>query len=291
MHQDKKKGILLTSESEKKALFPMTTITELSQQLQVLLTSKADELAKAVGFVQRQRKVTGSGFAQTLVLGGMAQPGASRREQHQHASQVGMVLSVQGLEQRFTPQEVQFMQAPLAAGLEEVVSSPQARPLLPPFNGVDVTDCTRMVWRKHGMKLAVRRELQHGQLQASVSELTQNDQRSAVLTPAMPAGALHLGDLGFFKLARFREWSEQGIYWLSRFKLGTQVENEAGERLDVLAHLQTSASAQVLRVWVGGNVKLPAYLIAVPLPDDAYAKRMARLKEQVRLDQRPLSPE
>lgn len=46
MHQDKEKGILAASHNQQESPIPMTTITELSQTLQTLLSSKADEVAK-----------------------------------------------------------------------------------------------------------------------------------------------------------------------------------------------------------------------------------------------------
>ena len=96
----------------------MTTITELSQTLQALLTDTANAVAKTSGFIQRQRQVTGAGFAQTLVLGGLAQPDATRKQQQQAAVQVGMPISAQGLEQRFTAPAVEFMRALLEAGAD-----------------------------------------------------------------------------------------------------------------------------------------------------------------------------
>jgi hypothetical protein len=75
--------------------------------------------------------VTGAGFAQALVLGGLAQPDATRKQQQQAAAQVGMPISTQGLEQRFTAAAVDFMKQLLEAGLTQLVCSEQARPLLP----------------------------------------------------------------------------------------------------------------------------------------------------------------
>ena len=267
----------------------MTTIADLSHTLQTLLTSTADAVAKSTGFIQRQRKVTGAGFAQTLVLGGIAQPTATRRQQHQQAHQVGMQVSVQGLEQRFSQPAVTFMQALLQIGLEQMVNSEQDRVLLPTFTGVYLTDCTRVDWVQGGLKLAVRWELQHGQLQASLHDLKQHDQKTDVIERALPTGSLHLGDLGFFKLARFQQWNAQGVYWLSRFKVGTTLFSVDGIPLALLEVLESATEPLTLAVQVGTQQRLSAYLVAARLPDDAYAKRLARLKEQARLDQRPLS--
>lgn len=233
--------------------------------------------------------MTGAGFAQTLVLGGLAQAEATRRQQQHQAAQVGMKVSVQGLEQRFTPRAVDFMEQLLEIGLTQVVRSDVGRTVLPAFKGVYITDCTRLVWGQVGVKMAVRWEMQHGQLQASVSTLQQNDQKMAVVEQAMPAGALHLGDLGFFKLKRFQQWNEQGVYWLTRFKVGTTVSNPEGVPLDLLTVLETATTPLVRAVQVGVKAPVSAYLLAAALPEVAYAKRVARLQEAARLDQRPVS--
>jgi hypothetical protein len=234
--------------------------------------------------------VTGAGFAQTLVLGGLAAPEATRHEQQQHAVQVGMPLSAQGLEQRFTPTAVLFLRQLLEAGLQQVIQSEGQGTLLPQFNGVYLNDCSRVEWLAAGVKLAVRWELQHGQLEMRLREVRENDQKSEVVDGPLPKGALNLNDLGFFKLARFQRWNEQGVYWLTRFKVGTTLFTAQGEALDLLPLLESLSRPVCLPVQVGSTARLPAYLVAAPLPPEALQKRMARLKEQARLDQRPLSP-
>ena len=175
------------------------------------------------------------------------------------------------------------------AGLTQTVSSPHRQTLLPAFNGVYITDCTRLVWGKTGLKLGVRWELQHGQLQARLHELQQHDQKSPVLETRLPAGALHLGDLGFFKLARFADWSQQGVYWLTRFKLGTRVYYPDGSPLDLLTLVTACRQPLRLSVRIGAKAQLAAELLIAPLGERDYQQRMVRLREQARLDQRPLS--
>jgi hypothetical protein len=140
----------------------------------------------------------------------LAQPEATRKQQQQAAVQVGMRVSTQGLEQRFNQSSVGFMRSLLEIGLGQMIAGECEPVVLPQFNGVYLTDCTRLVWAKAGVKMGVRWELQQGQIQASLSGLEQHDQQAAVIEGCMPAGALHLGDLGFFKLKRFQQWNEQG---------------------------------------------------------------------------------
>ena len=47
----------------------MTTIPQLVAVLQELLTSVADRIARATGFVRRESKMGGAEFSQTLVFG------------------------------------------------------------------------------------------------------------------------------------------------------------------------------------------------------------------------------
>lgn len=269
----------------------MITIPQLSDQLQLLFTTTANKLAKEQGVIRRQRKVTGAGFAQALVFGGIAHPSATRKQQQQAAVHAGMRVTHQALEQRFTPAAVDFMRQLFEAALNEAVKSQNQSTLLPQFNGVYVTDCTRLEWKGSGVKMAVRWELQRGQLQASLGEITQHDQKTAPIDAPLPAGALHLGDLGFFKLDRFRAWSEAGVFWLSRFKVGTTLYHPDGQSINLLAHLKSNPHPMVLPVLVGAKAKMPAYLVAAPIPPEAHAKRMARLKEEARLDQKALSPQ
>ena len=173
----------------------MTTITDLSHTLQTLLTTRADQIARQTGFIRRERQVTGAGFAQALVLGGLAQPDATRKQLHHQAIQAGLRVSRQGFDQRLTERAGVFMRTLLETTLTATVQSNDPVVVLPQFNGVYVTDCTRLVWGQTGMKLAVRWEIQRGQLQAGLMDLTQNDQKAQLIDQSMPPGTLHLADL------------------------------------------------------------------------------------------------
>lgn len=63
-----------------------TSIAELGESLQTLLIEDADRIGRESGFIQRQRKFSGSSFAQTLLFGWQANPAASLEELCQSAS-------------------------------------------------------------------------------------------------------------------------------------------------------------------------------------------------------------
>lgn len=199
-----------------------------------------------------------------------------------------MQVSVQGLDQRFTQTAVEFMRTLLEEGVSQRVGSEEARAVLAQFNGVYLTDCTQVKWTGGGTKVGVRLELQGGTLQVSLSDLTQHDQKTEVIERPLPPGAVHLGDLGFFKLKRFGDWNEQGVYWLSRYKVGTRLMTLAGQELDLKTFL-TGDAPITLPVMVGTHRAVKAFLLAAPLSEAALSKRQARMKDQARRDQRPIS--
>lgn len=270
----------------------MTTITEFVETFQHVFGTKANELAKKTGFIRRERAISGEGFAQALVLGGLAQPEGTYKQLHHFSTQVGMRVSVQGLDQRFTEKAVEFMRGLLVEALNQLVQAEHRQVILPQFNGIYITDCSRLVWAEMGgVKIGIRLEIQRGQLQGCVLDLTSNDQTARVIETALPVGSLHLADLGLFKLERFQRWDKQGVCWLTRYKVGVNLYDEQGQPL-VLASLLHGDQALSLPVRVGsGRHQVRAHLLAAPLPPAALAKREARLKEQARLNQRPLSPQ
>ena len=55
----------------------MNNIPQICEAIQTVLTTTADAAAQKTGFTQRQSKLTGSAFVQTLVLGWLSDPAAS----------------------------------------------------------------------------------------------------------------------------------------------------------------------------------------------------------------------
>lgn len=132
----------------------MTTIPQLSQELQSLFTEIADEKAKRTGFITRQRDVTGNGFAQGLVFGWAHQPQATSKQLHESVLETGIDITPQALDQRFAPAATAFMQELLEEALRLLVRSHNQRPILSRFNGVYLTDSTQVTWGEKKSSLA-----------------------------------------------------------------------------------------------------------------------------------------
>ena len=267
----------------------MTTITELCPVIQGLLNETANRVAQETGFIRRQRQITGAGFAQSVVFGWLQQPEATRSQLHHAAIQTGMEISLQGLDKRFTETAVEFMRQLVLEALKEILKSETPKPIFTQFKGIYLTDCSQTLMGEQREKLAVRLELQQGQLQVSLEETRTHDQRTAIMEQEMAEGALHIGDLGFFNLKRFKAWNEQGLYWLSRLKVGTWLYDERGQAFNLLERLnQHKGNSLSLSVQVGKRDRVSAYLVAQRVSDTIYQQRQMQFKE-LRRRQHPIS--
>jgi hypothetical protein len=123
-----------------------TSIGELGEILQRLLIEDADHVGRESGFIRRQRKFSGSSFAQTLVFGRQANANASLKELCQSASQAGVNISPQGLQERLNSQSAnEFLHRLLLRSPEYAVEG-EAKPsaLLRRFNGIYLQDSSKM---------------------------------------------------------------------------------------------------------------------------------------------------
>ena len=159
----------------------MSSITEVAREMQAVLTSEADRQGRESGFVQRESKLGGAEFAQTLTFGWLSNPEATLEELAQTAASLGVTISPQGLDQRFTPAAAACLKGVLGAAIERMVcaSSPTAIPMLQSFPAVYIQDSSliklpeqlAVVWRGCGgrsglgqstLKVEVRWELKGG---------------------------------------------------------------------------------------------------------------------------------
>jgi hypothetical protein len=197
-------------------------------------------------------------------------------------------VTAQGFDARFSAQAAAFLRALVEAATQQVFHAETLVPLLSRFQGVYLTDCTRIEATVLPLKVAARLELQGGSLHLSLEDLQTHDNACAVAQHPLPAGALHLGDLGFFDLERFAHWQANQVEWVSRYKTGTTVYDAAGKRLSLETLLPQSAATLVMPVQVGQQ-RLPMYLLAQRVEEIHHQQRLQRLQQRARRKQRPLS--
>jgi hypothetical protein len=290
----------------------MTSIPEAAETIWRVLQDEATAVERATGFVQRQSKVTGAVFVQTLVLGWLGNPAATLNQLAQMAARLGVTVTPQGLHDRFTSSATLLLEEVLAAAVAQVVQAdPVAVPILARFSAVTVQDSTPIVlpaawadlWPGCGgtngfgvatLKCQVRWDLLGGRLEGPFLEAGRAaDQRSSIQHLPVPPGALRLADLGYFSLPVLAEVGRQGSYWLSRWQRPTVIFTAAGERLDDLPRwLAARRQAQTLDcpVTLGVAERLPARLLVVRVPRAVAIQRRERLTAEARRTGKPVSP-
>src|SRR5262245_11862032 len=186
----------------------MTTIPEVAEAVRAVLSTAAETAAQASGFVQRRSKLTGGLFVQTLVYGWLTTPLAGVQELSRMAGALGVSISPQGLDQRFTAQAAACVQRVLAVAVQRLVTAePVAIAILERFTGVYVQDSTTVAvpadlaadWpgcgnattpaeQSAGMKLQVRLELRRGTLAGPVPHPARiHDRAAPPIDPPLPA--------------------------------------------------------------------------------------------------------
>jgi hypothetical protein len=265
----------------------MLKITQLPEILQQFLTQTADELAVATGFIRRQRAVTGAKFAQTLILGWLGRPQASRRQLHQSGYQAGLAVSCQALDQRFGTSSVRFMAALAQVGLGLCLEAEGTVGFFQRFKGVYIRDGSTVARGQGNCKLGVQVEWQRGQLAVSLEAPTCADQVLPLTQQALPSGALVLQDLGFFKLQRFADWNDHGIYWLTRYKHNLHLTTPDGQAFDLVSFLQNAPATVSCPIIFGKTPAVAGYLIAQRVTPEVYQQRLGAWKDLARRRQRP----
>ena len=124
----------------------MTIIPRIAGAMQHVLATVGDTIARGTGFVKRKRKLSGAKFVQTLVFTWLAKPNASLEELTQTAASLGVRITPQALEQRFTPQAAELLKQVLESGVAQLISAkPVAVDVLQRFAGIYLDDSTTII--------------------------------------------------------------------------------------------------------------------------------------------------
>jgi hypothetical protein len=118
--------------------------THIENALRQVLQHDANTRARETGFVQRQRKLTGSTFARMMVFGAASNSCPTDTDWTQAAAVAGTPLTPQGIDQRFTPEATHLLYALRQRRVACVVTicTPEVAPLLQRFAGVFIKDST-----------------------------------------------------------------------------------------------------------------------------------------------------
>ena len=124
----------------------MTTIPQVARAMREILTTTADAAARTTRFVQRTSPLSGATFSQTLVFGFLGNAQATLEELTQTAATLGVAISPQALDQRFTASAAACLEQVLLAAIARVITAePVTIPLLQRFTAVYVQDSSTIV--------------------------------------------------------------------------------------------------------------------------------------------------
>jgi hypothetical protein len=242
----------------------------------------------------------------------MQAPEATLSELAASAALSGVTISPQGLEQRFSEGAAALLCGLLGAALHEVIGgAAQTTGLLARFAGVYLLDSTTVglpatlqaQWpgvstgqgeATAALKVQVRFEYRSGAIEhLSLQSARAQDRAAAAQRLLLPTGSLRLSDGGYFTLSVLRSYAEQGVYFLTRPAIHTQVLSSEGECCSLRTFIARYAQDGHLDcpIRLGKAEQLPCRLIAWPVAAESRARRQRQLKAQAHKQQRPVNPD
>jgi hypothetical protein len=221
-----------------------------SQEFQNYLSpSSLQQLAKEVGFVQHTSKYQAQEFIALCVW--LSQQVASTPLTQlcsRLEASTGVLMSPEGLNQRFNGSAVQFLQQVLANLLTQRIHSTQEilHPYSTTFKRIRILDSTTFQlpdkFASHyqgsggsshtaGVKIQLEYDLLSGKfLHVYVGEGRENDKTfgsTSLLT--IQSKDLYIRDLGYFDLHDLQKMNDEGAYYVSRLKLNSRIYRKNDE--------------------------------------------------------------
>ena len=268
-------------------------------------------MAREMGIIKRQSKISGQSLVQGLVFGWLENPQASETQIAQSVGRAGEAVTAQAVNARYTEATAEFLRKVLERTAQIIVSpGPGTQTLLNRFEAVHVNDSTTVtlpnelsrIWRgcknrtedgQAAVKIQTQWELRAGTLTALTLHDGREQDRSAPVQHAqISAGSLRLADLGYFDLSLFERIEQAPAYWMSRYLSGVTLyfgdgvsAGEGGEAMDLGAWLKHNCPDDIqidISVFVGQKKQLAARLVAIRVPQHVADERRRKLHDKAR---------
>lgn len=278
----------------------------LAAALQTLLGDDADTAAKQSGFVTRNRKISGAGFVQALVLIWMNDPHAKLEDL---AAPLGVAL--QSLHERLNSKAVDCLRRVLRKAMTTLFAArPETIPLLRRFTEVVLEDSTTAGLPaslagtypgcggsgpeagKAALKVMAQIEIITGEVRLiEPAPGRASDRTLHASLPRPRPGSLRLTDLGFFDLERLEHDTEREISWISRVPARLRVQSDGKPALNVDEWLRRRTSERVDALVTLGSKgrRLECRLVAIRTPPEVAKVRLERLERALRKKGRKVS--
>ena len=280
----------------------MGIVAKVGEAIQQLFGGVADEVAAECGVILRKRKFTAQSLSRTFVMGHFQDPRASDEKLAQTAALCGSDVTPQAVEQRYTPQLVQFLEGLARRALCTVIGTDKTlAPLLERFTSVTLLDSSTVTLPDSvqdrfpgcggshdsgaaAVKLQTELELRSGELFIQIENGRSPDCATSRQRADRLAGSLSVRDLGYFSLPAFADIVAQKAHFLSRLLFGTIVFKAAGVRIDdLLLFLSQQPGGVVdMMIQLGKAERLPCRLVAWRLPPEQAHRRRQKLRQSTR---------
>lgn len=279
----------------------MTTILQIATKMQTLLTTTTETVAATLHYAKRpdRAKFTPSTLIQTLVYGWLAQADATVEQLAQMAARLGVEVSAQAIDQRFTTSTATLLHQVLTTSIRQLVAAdPVTIPILQRFTAIRVHDSTTIglpdtlssTWLgcgndagrgTAGLKCGIQLDLLTGAICAlDLADGRASDHSLPLQHALLPAGSLRLADLGFYDLDVFAMLDAAGAYWLSRLQTNSRITLPGQQEQSLVAVLEGlgPVTAWESPVLVGKGGRLAARLLVQRVPQEVADERRRRLR-------------
>lgn len=273
-------------------------IEQVGTAIHDFLTVDVEKLARKTGFVQRKSKLTGTKFAQAMVFNSQEKRKMTLSTIAQSCLDLGVRINEQSVDERFTPQSVEFMRL-MAMNAATLLRQKEPLPIeiVKQFKAIYLVDSTQIALpptmaelfpgaggnaSTASLKVQLAFDYLHGHFEKfELKNGRQPDQGYHGHRDIVTEGSLMLCDLGYFVLDTFKEISDKKSFFLSRFQAQTAIYDTEDRRLELKKLLPKKKGAMIdCDVLLGGRKKhrIPCRLIAVRLPKKIADERRRRAR-------------
>lgn len=256
-----------------------------------------EELAHKTGFVSRCRKLTGSGFVNTLMFSSYSQMKTSLPDYTEDlAKNFGIAMSREALHKKFNPKAVEFMKEVLKLQISKQFKLEDNDGLRSCFQAVNIKDSSKFSLptnydnqypgfgnfsKKNGlMNIQYEYDLLSGNwISLELTSIKKNDQLDSKETiDKIAKGELYVRDLGYITPIYLKAVLDKEAYFLNRLPTNISVYDLKGHRIDWKKidgqFNKTNVSSVEMEVKIYEKEMLGCRLIIERVGDLEYKKRL-----------------
>jgi hypothetical protein len=277
----------------------LNMLKTMSPLVKKFFSDPIEKMAKETKFVHRSSKMPGSLFLKTFVFGLLENATASLNDLAAFCEDhFGVAISIQGLDERIHQRTRPWMKQMFTLALVVFRQTGWIPlPLLSQFSGVNITDSTGFSLPESlaeecpgsgadASQAAAKLQLVLDFLIGGFKTITLTngktpDQNYTQHSSLAEPNSLNLFDLGYFVLQHLKGLADKGAYFLCRFLHGTNLYQEDGTRINLLAFLRAESRDRFeLALRLGAEMLLPCRVCVFRAPDDVARRRRQIARKQ-----------